>query len=109
MAAIKNIFVLADLETLDKESEKTKAFLNENCQHIEDFKTFDRNTLTENDHVFLYLSDDEIKKLLPELAATNCAIGFLPHPEALQIRSGYQVPKDTKEAFEELFETDRVV
>src|SRR5690554_973527 len=98
MATTENIFLLADLETLNQESEKTKEFINENCANIVDFHTFNIKTLTENDEVFLYLNDEEIKNCLPLLAKLKCAIGFLPHPEAAQTRSGYRVPKDTKEA-----------
>src|SRR5690554_560450 len=101
MATTENIFLLADFEALDQESEKTKKFLNENCANIVDVESFDVESLTEDDHVFLFLSDQKIKKILPKLAARNCAVGFLPHPDAIQTRSGYQVPKDTKGAFEE--------
>lgn len=109
MATNENIFLIADFEALDKESEKTREFLNENCPHVVDVETFDITSLTEDDQVFLFLSDRQIKNLLAQIAETKCSIGFLPHPYAKQTRSGYQVPKDTIEAFEELMETDRVV
>lgn len=109
MSVNENVFVLADLEILNQESEKTKAFINENCGNIVDSQTFNIDLLSDQHQVYLYLSDDEIKKTLPKLASKNCSIGFLPHPNAIQARSGYQVPKDTKEAFEELLETDSVV
>lgn len=105
----KRVLILADLETLVKENDKTKEFLNDNCSSILDVKNFDANQFSKNDKVFLYLSDQDIKRVLSPLAETNCSIGFLPHPDAGQARSGYQVPKDTKEAFEELLKSDREV
>ncbi|RYM35761.1 TIGR00341 family protein [Brumimicrobium glaciale] len=109
MVTNENIFVLADLEVLDQESEKTKEFLKENCPNILDFSFFDLKSLNDTDRVFLFLSDVQIKEYLPKVAVTNCAIGFLPHPDGAQTRSGYQVPKDFKEAFKELVESKRVV
>jgi uncharacterized hydrophobic protein (TIGR00271 family) len=105
----KRILILADLEVLEKENEKTKIFLKDNCPNILDIESFDVNQFSEKDRVFLFLSDQVVKEILPQLAESNCAIGFLPHPEANQTRSGYQVPKDVKEAFEELLATDREV
>ncbi|PWH84962.1 TIGR00341 family protein [Brumimicrobium oceani] len=109
MATTENIFLLADLETLDQESESAKEFIKENCPNILDFHTFKIKSLKESDEVFLYLSDEEIKNCLPLLAELKCSVGFLPHPEAQQTRSGYRVPKDTKEAFIDLLNTKRVV
>lgn len=103
------IYVFADLEELEKESDKTKEFIQENCPNIVDCQNFDVRVLSEKDIVFLYVSDAEIKKQLPELAKTKCSIGFLPHPYAMQARSGYRIPKDTKEALSELLENESVV
>ncbi|HZH86432.1 MAG TPA: TIGR00341 family protein [Brumimicrobium sp.] len=105
----RRVLILADLEVLDKEHDKTKTFLNENCSAVLDVNTFDINQFSVDDRVFLFLSDEKIKQLLLKLAKAECSIGFLPHPEAKQTRSGYQVPKDTKEAFKELLDSEREV
>lgn len=107
--AANRIYVFADLEELENESEKTKEFIQEKCPNVVDFQSFDVRVFSEEDRVFLYISDAEIKKRLPELAKTKCSIGFLPHPYAMQARSGYRVPKDTKEALTELLEAESVV
>ncbi|HLV42040.1 MAG TPA: TIGR00341 family protein [Brumimicrobium sp.] len=103
------VLILADLEAFDSENDKTKGFLQDNSAEILDIKKFDSNQMNENDKVLLLLSDQDIKRVLSGLAETKCSIGFLPHPNARQARSGYQVPKDTKEAFVELLETERKV
>lgn len=105
----RRVLILADLEVLDKEHDKTKTFLDENCSAVLDVNTFDINQFSVDDRVFLFLSDEKIKQLLPKLAKTECSIGFLPHPDAKQTRSGYQVPKDTKDAFKELLDSEREV
>nr|WP_299206683.1 TIGR00341 family protein [uncultured Brumimicrobium sp.] len=105
----QRVLVLADLEALENEHDKTNAFLVEHSSAILDVANFEIGQVTENDKVLLYLCDSNIKTILPKLAKLGCAIGFLPHPEATQARSGYKVPKDTKEAFEELLNSEREV
>lgn len=105
----QRVLVLADLEALENEHDKTNAFLVEHSSAILDVANFEIGQVTENDKVLLYLCDSTIKTTLPKLAKLGCAIGFLPHPEAIQARSGYKVPKDTKKAFEELLNSEREV
>ncbi|RFC53559.1 TIGR00341 family protein [Brumimicrobium aurantiacum] len=109
MDSIKNVYLLADLEALEKESDKAKEHIYENCPHVVDIKAFDLNIFDKETRVLLFISDDEVKKIMPELAATNCKIGFLPHPDGKQTISGYQVPKNLIDAFDELVETERVI
>src|SRR5690554_3386218 len=105
----QRVLVLADLEALENEHDKTNAFLVEHSSAILDVANFEIGQVTENDKVLLYLCDSTIKTTLPKLAKLGCAIGFLPHPEAIQARSGYKVLKDTKKAFEELLNSEREV
>ncbi|HLW29365.1 MAG TPA: TIGR00341 family protein [Brumimicrobium sp.] len=105
----KGIIILADLKALEEEQDKAKVFIDENCSSILDVNNFDINLITEQDKVFFYLSDECVRKYLPLLVETNCSIGFLPHPDAIQTRSGYLVPKDLSTALKVLLETDREV
>ncbi|WP_107040123.1 TIGR00341 family protein [Brumimicrobium mesophilum] len=103
------IYLYADLDELENESDKTKEFIQENFPNIVDYRTFDLGSITEDDRVFVYISDSQIKLKLPELAKQNCAIGFLPHPDAVQAQSGYRIPKDLKQALTDLLEAESVV
>jgi len=103
------IYLYADLVELENESNKTKEFVKENCPNILDYKTLDVESIHEEDRVFIYFSDAEIKKRLPELAKAKCSVGILPHPDAKQAQLGYQIPSDLKQALTDLLESDSLI
>src|SRR5690554_2803178 len=92
----QRVLVLADLEALENEHDKTNAFLIEHSSAILDVANFEIGQVTENDKVLLYLCDSTIKPTLPKLAKLGCAIGFLPHPEAIQHGLAIKFPKILK-------------
>ncbi|PKR80186.1 TIGR00341 family protein [Brumimicrobium salinarum] len=106
---IPKTILLADVGVLDQESEKTKVFIKEQVDLVLDYTDAALAEIEDKTRVFLYLKDQQVKQVLPLLSEKECAVGFLPHPDAAETRSGYQVPKDTQTALEDLLNSKRRV
>ncbi len=64
-----------------------------------------QKTLTDEEtFAFVYLSDEDIKKIIPQLIDFQIAIGFLPHPASIAVSKGYGVPNDFQKAFNQIIE-----
>ena len=62
--------------------------------------------LGEDDFVLTYLSDDQLKELLPIAMKKNWRIGLLPHPKMVQARQGFGVDGKLKASLEHLLAAD---
>jgi len=58
---------------------------------------------------FIYLCDESIKEILPQLIEHKITVGILPHPESPQATKGYGVPKDFKKAFNQVIESEKAM
>jgi uncharacterized hydrophobic protein (TIGR00271 family) len=50
------------------------------------------------DTVLLYLSDEQLQELLPQLLEQHWKVGFLPHPAMVHARRGFGISSDLEEA-----------
>jgi uncharacterized hydrophobic protein (TIGR00271 family) len=63
----------------------------------------------EDSEILLYLSDQQLKELLPELAKAGKKVAILPHPEAKQVCKGMGVDEKLKKAVAQLRRGDKPV
>ena len=61
------------------------------------------------DHLLLYVSDDDIKEVLPKIARSGAVMSILPHPDALQACTGMGVDYNLEKALAHLREKPEVI
>jgi uncharacterized hydrophobic protein (TIGR00271 family) len=73
------------------------------------YKNFMTYNFSEEDFIVCYISDSQLKEVLPIIMENHCKIGFLPHPKAVQTRQGYGIPVKIESAVETILKSEEVL
>ncbi len=100
----ENRILVVDQSAYLELKETLREFLEESVGQVQFYDQFILAEHAKDQNVLCYLSDEQVKDLLYKQKETNLKLGFLPHPKAENVISGFQVNKDVKSAFIELTE-----
>lgn len=109
MSNQKEYILLSDRGALKELSDVDRELIK---KHVTETVSIDNDyikKLVEDTVVILFLSDENVKKVLPSLKEKGCIVGFLPHPESPALNSGFSLNKSFSKAFHEILDADSEV
>jgi len=91
----------------DKEREMLEAFYHRRI-FLEEMNRDGLNALTADARLLIYLSDEQVKKVIPTLLQTQLPVAFLFHPEAIALNDGFALPSKMSTALTDIQEVKDV-
>ena len=104
MSNQKEYILLSDRSALKELSEKDRTLIKEHVTETISIDNDYKEKLGKDTVVLLFLSDENVKKVLPSLKEKGCIVGFLPHPKSHALNSGFSLNKSFNKAFHEVLD-----
>ena len=102
-------YFLTDASSFKNLSDKEKELLKEVYTErifLDDLDSSDALSIPKEAMLLVYLSDTNVKKIVPFLSSNQTPVAFLHHPEALALNNGFALSKKISQTVEELKEID---
>lgn len=73
------------------------------------FQEFSLNDFGEEDCILFWVSDKQAIQVIEDSDTSTPILGFLPHPDLIQIKKAFEVPSSKSEAFKQFLEKEDAV
>ncbi|GGE43279.1 DUF389 domain-containing protein [Psychroflexus planctonicus] len=102
-------YLIYETEAFESLEDSIKEKIESSFNKIEAFQENIFEQIEKDSRVALYLNDKQIQKSILIAHENNFCIGFLPHPEALEIRNSYAIETDLANAIDDFLEVEKIV